>query len=136
MTTTLTNVSLLILRLALGVIMVSHGIPKIQKRQVLGKKWHEHYGVPAVTVFATGILQLVGGVALVIGLLTNLVALIMTFDMLAALYICIFNPHHREPFNSVTPEKGWDINLLLVASLVVLILLGGGAWSVYNWWVW
>jgi putative oxidoreductase len=136
MSTTLTNVALLILRVALGVIMVSHGVPKVQKRVVLGKKWHDHYGVPPVTVLATGILQIVGGVALIIGLLTNLVALIMTFDMLAALYICIFNPHHREPFNSVTPEKGWDINLLLVASLVVLVLLSGGDWSVYNWWLW
>ena len=134
MTDVLVNVSLLILRVVLGVIMVSHGIPKIQKRVPLGKKWHEHYGVPAITVLATGILQIVGGVLLILGIYTSLVALIMTFDMLAALYICIFNAHHKEPFNSVTPVKGWDVNLLLVGTLVVLVLLGAGSWALEGVW--
>ena len=119
----------LILRLALGVIMVSHGIPKIKKREVLGKKWNEHYGVPKATVWLTGILQIVGGLTLIVGLFTSLTAFVLGLDMLAALYICIFNSHHREPFNSVSPVKGWDVNLLLVASLVAVLLLTGGKWS-------
>ena len=98
-------------------------------KEVLGKKWNDHYGVPKATVWLTGILQIVGGLALLVGLLTSLTAAILTLDMLAALFICIFNSHHREPFNSVSPEKGWDVNLLLVASLIAVILLTGGAWS-------
>jgi putative oxidoreductase len=123
------DLATLILRLALGVIMISHGIPKIKKREVLGKKWNEHYGVPKATVWLTGILQIVGGLTLLVGLFTSLTALILTLDMLAALFICIFNSHHREPFNSVSPVKGWDVNLLLVASLVAVLVLGGGRWS-------
>ena len=119
----------LVLRVVLGVIMVSHGIPKIKKREVLGKKWHDHYGVPKVTIVLTGILQILGGVTLILGLFTNLTALILGLDMLAALYICVFNSHHKEPFNSVTPEKGWDVNLLLVGALAAVILLGPGSWS-------
>jgi putative oxidoreductase len=121
------DLAALVLRILLGVIMVSHGIPKIQKRVVLGKKWHEHYGVPAVTVPLTGVLQIVGGAALIVGLFTSLTALILTLDMLAALYICVVN--HKEPLNSVSPDKGWDINLLLIGSLVAVMLLTGGAWS-------
>ena len=123
------DLAILILRLALGVIMVSHGIPKIKKREVLGKKWNDHYGVPKATIWLTGILQIVGGLALLVGLFTSLTSLVLTLDMLAALFICIFNSHHREPFNSVTPVKGWDVNLLLVASLIAVLLLGGGKWS-------
>ena len=123
------DLATLILRLALGVIMVSHGIPKIKKREVLGKKWNDHYGVPKATIWLTGILQIVGGLALLLGLFTSLTSLVLTLDMLAALFICIFNSHHREPFNSVTPVKGWDVNLLLVASLIAVLLLGGGKWS-------
>ena len=123
------DLATLILRLALGVIMVSHGIPKIKKREVLGKKWNDHYGVPKATIWLTGILQIVGGLALLVGLFTSLTSLVLTLDMLAALFICIFNSHHREPFNSVTPVKGWDVNLLLVASLIAVLLLGGGKWS-------
>lgn len=133
MTEIAVDLSSLILRLALGAIMVSHGIPKIRKREVLGKKWNDHYGVPKATIWLTGILQIVGGLALLVGLFTSLTALIMTLDMLAALFICIFNSHHREPFNSVTPVKGWDVNLLLVASLVAVILVGGGKWSLDAW---
>ena len=62
----------LILRLSLGVIMISHGIPKIKKREVLGKKWNDHYGVPKATVWLTGILQIVGGLLLLVGLFTSL----------------------------------------------------------------
>jgi putative oxidoreductase len=123
------DLATLILRLSLGVIMISHGIPKIKKREVLGKKWNDHYGVPKATIWLTGILQIVGGLALLVGLFTSLTSLVLTLDMLAALFICVFNSHHREPFNSVTPEKGWDVNLLLVASLVAVLLLGGGKWS-------
>ena len=119
----------LILRLSLGVIMISHGIPKIKKREVLGKKWNDHYGVPKATIWLTGLLQIVGGLALLVGLFTSLTSLILTLDMLAALYICIFNSHHREPFNSVSPVKGWDVNLLLVGALVAVMILGGGKWS-------
>ena len=119
----------LILRLTLGAIMISHGIPKIKKREVLGKKWNDHYGIPKATIWLTGLLQVVGGLALLVGLFTSLTALILALDMLAALYICVFNSHHREPFNSVTPEKGWDVNLLLVGALVAVMLLGGGQWS-------
>ena len=124
------DLSSLILRLALGAIMISHGIPKIKKREVLGKKWNDHYGVPKATIWLTGIFQIVGGLALLVGLFTSLTALVLNLDMLAALFICIFNSHHREPFNSVSPEKGWDVNLLLVASLAAVMLLGGGDWSV------
>ena len=127
------DLAILILRLSLGVIMVSHGIPKIVKREVLGKKWHDHYGVPKATIWLTGILQIVGGLALIVGIFTSLTSLVLALDMLAALYICIFNSHHREPFNSVSPVKGWDVNLLLVAALVVLVLVGGGKWSVDAW---
>lgn len=123
------DLATLILRLALGVIMISHGIPKIKKREVLGKKWNDHYGVPKATIWLTGILQIVGGLALLVGLFTSLTSLILALDMVAALFICIFNSHHREPFNSVSPEKGWDVNLLLVASLVAVLILGGGKWS-------
>lgn len=126
----------LILRVVLGVIMVSHGVPKIKKREVLGKKWHEHYHIPAMTVPATGILQIVGGVALVVGVFSSIMAFLLLLDMLAALYICIWNPHHREPFNSVSPEKGWDVNLLLVGALAAVIVLGSGAWSLVDWWLW
>ena len=74
-----------------------------------------------------------GGYGLYVWGSFGLTALIMTLDMLAALFICIFNSHHREPFNSVTPVKGWDVNLLLVASLVAVILVGGGKWSLDAW---
>ena len=127
------DVASLVLRIVLGVIMVSHGIPKIKKREILGKKWHDHYGIPNVSVTLTGIFQIVTGLALLVGLFTSLTSLVLTLDMLVAMAICIWNPHHREPFNSVSPDKGWDVNLLLVGSLIALMVLGGGSWSVDAW---
>jgi len=124
----MTDAAILIIRLATGIVMLSHGIGKFQKREILDKKWKKEYNYPIGTVVLAGILQVAGGLALIVGIFTSAAAFILTLNMLVAAYVCIWE--HREPFNSVSPGKGWDINLLLLGVLVALILLGDGKWSV------
>jgi len=51
--------------------------------------------------------------------------------MLVATYISIAK--HHEPFLSTPDGKGWDINLLLMGSLIALIFLGDGKWALAGW---
>ena len=112
-------VGVLILRVAVGTVMVAHGLPKVfWKRQVFNQKWKKAYGFPLGSVLLTGIVQVAGGLAIVAGVLTQLSSLILALNMLVATYISIWN--HGEPFLSTPEAKGWDINLLLVATLAEL----------------
>ncbi len=127
----MTDIAILILRVVVGIVMVAHGVGKFKKRKILDKKWLDHYGFPIGTVLFAGVIQLLGGLAVIGGVFTRYAALILALNMLVATYICIWK--HHEPFNSVSPGKGWDINLLITGALVVLILLGDGKWSLLGW---
>ncbi|MCK4975365.1 MAG: DoxX family protein [Anaerolineales bacterium] len=122
------DVGILILRIAVGIVMVAHGLPKIfWKRELFNKKWKKEYGFPLGSVLLTGIVQVVGGLAIIVGVFTQLSALILALNILVATYVSIWK--HQEPFLSTPDGKGWDVNFLLVATLIALIFLGSGAWS-------
>lgn len=122
------EVGILILRIAVGIVMVAHGLPKIfWKRKVFDKKWKKEYGFPLGSVLITGIVQVVGGFAIILGVYTQFASFILALNMLVATYVSIWP--HGEPFLSTPEGKGWDVNFLLVGGLITLIFTGGGAWS-------
>lgn len=123
---------ILTLRITVGLVMIAHALPKLfWKRKLYNEKWRKEYGFPLGSVLLTGILQLAGGTALLLGVYTRLAAIILVINMLVATYISIRK--HGEPFLSTPEGKGWDVNLLLVGALVALILIGGGTWSLVGW---
>ena len=127
------DVGILILRVAVGIVMVAHGVPKIfWKRQIFNKKWREEYGLPMGSVILTGIAQVVGGLAILVGVFTSAASLILAVNMLVATYISIWK--HGEGFLSTPEGKGWDINFLLLAALIALIFFGDGNWSLAALW--
>lgn len=127
------DVGILILRISVGIVMVAHGLPKIfWKREVFNKKWKKEYGFPLGSVILTGIVQVLGGLAIIVGFYTQISAFILALNMLVATYVSIWN--HGEPFLSTPEGKGWDVNFLILAVLIALIFLGSGAWSLVARW--
>jgi len=116
-----------LLRLSLGLVMIPHGIYKFQNRPYLDKKWKEEYGFPVGSVVFNGVIQILGGLALILGVYSRYAGAILVINMLVAFYICIW--YHHEPYLSTPKGKGWDFNVLLIIALIVQILLGDGAWS-------
>ena len=125
------DVGTLILRLALGIVLIPHGVYKFQKKQFFDKKWREEYGLPVGSVLLTGIVQVVGGLAIILGVYSSLAALIQVLVMVVATWVSIWK--HREPFLSTPEGKGWDVNFLLIGALIALIFLGSGEWSLIGW---
>jgi putative oxidoreductase len=125
------DVGILILRLSLGIVLIPHGVYKFQKKQFFDKKWREEYGLPVGSVLLTGIIQIVGGLAIILGVFPRLSALIQILVMLVATWVSIWK--HDEPFLSTPEGKGWDVNLLLIGALIAFIFLDSGAWSLYGW---
>ncbi|MDH5534397.1 MAG: DoxX family protein [Betaproteobacteria bacterium] len=127
----MTDLAILILRVVVGAAMVLHGAYKFQNKSLFDQKWREDYGFPSGSVLLAGILQVACGLAIIGGVFSRVAALILLLIMLVATYVCIGK--HHEPFLSTPDGKGWDINFLLMGSLVSLILLGGGKWSLTAW---
>jgi len=121
------DLAILILRLFLGIVMIPHGVHKLQILDVLNKKWREEYGFPVGSVALTGIVQIVTGLAMVFGIYGRYAALIQALVMVVGTYVSIWK--NREPFLSLPTGKGWDLNFLLIGAFIVLILLGDGNWA-------
>ena len=125
------DVAILILRVVLGVVMILHGVYKFQNKSLFDQKWRDDYGFPRGSVLLSGIVQVACGLAIIAGAFSRLAALILLLVMLVATYISIAK--HREPFLSTPDGKGWDINFLLIGSLIALIFLGDGKWALAGW---
>lgn len=119
------------LRLALGAVFIAHGAQK-----VFGM-----WGGPGLTAFSGGqapmglrpawlwlgaaaIFEFVGGVLLLLGLLTRLGALMVAPVMLVA----IFGVHWGGGF--FAQNKGYEYALALLAMALALLISGGGRLSI------
>ena len=79
------------------------------------------------SVLLTGIVQVVGGLAIILGVYSSLAAVIQVLVMVVATWVSIWK--HHELFLSTPEGKGWDVNFLLIGALIALIFLGSGEWS-------
>jgi putative oxidoreductase len=116
----------LILRLALGLVFLAHGIPKLKNPAELTGLLTK-LGVPGAQFFAwlVALLETVGAVLLILGLATRVIALGLAIDMLVAIVTTRIKLSHA-PFTSGPREAGWDFEFALFAGALALVFLGGG----------
>jgi putative oxidoreductase len=138
----LRSFALLPLRLIVGFGFISHGLAKWSRGPAnFGKLLHV-LGVPfpVPTAWMVTGLEVFGGLAILIGVLTALVSIPLIVSMLVAM----FTVHLRFGFSSVNTiglnasgplfgPPGYEIDLLYVAVLIALALLGPGPFSVAGW---
>src|SRR6266581_8190537 len=74
----------LILRLAVGSLFIVHGYPKLTAAQrAQGGSWMKSIGMPAAMVPFGGVVEFLGGLALILGILTPIVAVLSALWMLS-----------------------------------------------------
>lgn len=118
-------------RLGLGVIFTVSGIGKVfaagPKAFGIGgfAETLTQLGVPFPTLAAwgVGLLELVGGVLLLVGLLTRLVAALLAVDMTVATVLV----HYPNGF--VVSDGGYEYTLVLALAALGLAIGGAGAFS-------
>jgi putative oxidoreductase len=76
----------LLLRCGLGIVFIYHGYPKLFTEREQFFRFFEHIGFPAYLVYFVGALELVGGGLLIVGLLTRVIALLLSIEMGVAIY--------------------------------------------------
>ena len=120
------NVGLAIVRIITGIIMFAHGYQKVFQFGFAGvTSFFTQMGVPMpeITAPLVAVVELAGGLALILGLLTRLAALGLAVDMLGAIFIVHLKAGFFLP-------NGVEFALLLLACCVALVIAGAGAFSV------
>src|SRR3989344_6661424 len=116
------NFGPLILRVALGLVFVIHGYPKLFGgfSQTVG--FFESVGIKPgkFWVFVVGAVEFFGGIALILGFATQLAALLIAVNMIVAMVKVKFQKGFVD---------GYEFDLVLLAMALSLILTGAGAFA-------
>lgn len=125
-TTARTGLGLLIVRIGLGVVMIAHGWQKFSENTVEGTtQGFTQMGVPLPQIAAPGVivLELFGGAALILGLLTPLVSAAYALTMLGASILV------HAPNGFFASGGGYELTGLLAVLSLGLAIAGAGRYS-------
>ena len=115
-----------LLRIIVGVVFLMHGAQKFSMgfgnvSEFLGSL---HIPVPFVAAILLTLVEFLGGISLIVGLLTRYVASLLAIDMLVALITF----HVKNGF--FADKAGVEFPLVLLAACINLIFAGAGALGV------
>jgi putative oxidoreductase len=114
---------LLVLRIVLATILIAHGIPKVRHASEAAEQFHALGARPARALVALAtLIEIVGGALLLVGLFTQIVALIVALQFLV---IVVYIKRHDRRL-----VGGYEFDLLVLAGALVLMTSGAGAWSI------
>lgn len=116
------DAGLLLLRMAIGLLFLAHGPGKIKGH----KKMAEGMGKPQMAGFMLflGLAETLGGIALILGFLTQWAALGLAIIMLGAIQMKVSKWHKK-----FTNDGGWELDWILFFSCLALALSGAGTWA-------
>ena len=120
------DTALLIGRIALGIVLVAHGWQKFFTFGISGVAANfDKMGIPLATASATfaGVVELIGGILLIIGLAVPLVGLLVAIDMTGALLFV------HAPNGVFVDGGGYELVLVIGALGVVFAGVGAGAYA-------
>ncbi len=116
----------LLLRVVLGALFLTHACIKIFIFTPAGTaQFFESIGLPAFLAYLTILVELVGGLALILGIYVRWAALATCVILLGA----IFTVHIHAGFMFTNPNGGWEYPGLWAVALLVQALLGEGAYA-------
>ena len=116
-----------VLRVVVGIVFFVHGLQKMFGFGFYGVTgFMGSVGIPLPNVAAVivTLVELIGGFALIIGLLTRWAAILNGFDMIVATLLV----HWKNGF--FMQKQGYEFTLTLLAACVALVLAGPGCFSI------
>lgn len=120
----------LLVRLIVGTIMAAHGLQKLTQMGPgnFGGQVLASLGVPLPVLmgYVVTFVELFGGILLIVGLFSRLIALLLTIDLAVALLLV------KVGVGLIAPEGGGagaELDLALIAGFLVILLSGPGKLS-------
>jgi putative oxidoreductase len=117
------SMGIALVRIMTGVIFIAHGYMKFFVMGIPGTTgFFAQVGIPAPGIMAllVATLEVVGGIALVLGLLTRLAALGLAINMLGAIFFVRLKGGFFAP-------NGAEFEILLCVTCLALVIAGAGA---------
>ncbi len=116
----------LLLRVSLGLLFLAHAGLKFFVFTPAGTaKFFDSVGLPPALAYVTIAVEVLGGVALILGLWTRIAAIVVLPILLGA----ILSVHGAAGFFFTNPHGGWEYPAFWSIGLVVQSLLGDGAYA-------
>lgn len=117
--------ALLALRVAIAIVLIAHGKSKVFGGLHAHTAMVGNLGLPPWLGYFSAATELFGGILLLIGLLTRLVGIAVTIEMLVA----IFKVHLKNGVVGTPQAPGYQLPLLVCAIGFALIWFGAGSVS-------
>ncbi len=119
------DLALLLLRLVLATILLYHGIPKLLHfSATAGGFASMHVPAPTLTAGFALVVEVVGGLLLLLGIATDIVGLLVVVEMIGA----IVTVHWSKGFDFT--KVGWEHPFTVLVIALALALSGPGASAV------
>jgi putative oxidoreductase len=121
-----TQVGITALRVSLGVMWMAHALLKLLVFTLPGTaQFFQSVGIPGFLAYPVFAIEIVGGLALILGAYARQVSLLLAPVMLAAASV-----HLGNGWVFTSPNGGWEYPVFLVVASVALYLIGDGAWAI------
>ncbi|SER93549.1 Uncharacterized membrane protein YphA, DoxX/SURF4 family [Gracilibacillus ureilyticus] len=115
------EVSILILRVVLGISFFIHGIAKFQGGIENTVGWFDSIGLPGFFAYVVALIEVLGGIALIVGLLTRIVSTLIVLLMIGA----IFKVNLTMGFLG-----GYELDIAFLTMALVIAITGSNLYSI------
>ena len=121
------DVAKLVLRLTVGLLILLHGISKIQGGPGFILDIVEKAGLPDPFGYLVYVGEVLAPLLVIVGLWTRVAAVVIAINMIVAVLLV-----HAGQLLQLSPEGGWALELqgLYLAVPIAIALLGAGRYSV------
>lgn len=116
----------LVMRLSLGILFLAHfGLKFFVFTPAGTAKFFASLGLPGGLAYLTMAVELIGAIALILGIYTRIVAVVLIPVLLGA----IVTVHGSAGFFFTNPNGGWEFPAFWIVGLIVLALTGDGKFA-------
>ena len=121
---------LVLLRLVLGLIFLTHGYLKLFSRGFGPQRFaaylrHEGVPFPVVTGYAIGVLEFIAGLFIMVGVGVPICATLLALHV----FVALVTVGSKKGFTRLPHNAGFEYELVLLAGLIALIFTGPTGYS-------
>ncbi|TAK57012.1 DoxX family protein [Patescibacteria group bacterium] len=124
------NVGLLLIRIALGIVFIYHGLGKFENMEDT-IKFFSLLDLPVFFAYLVATVEFFGGLFLLLGLFVEISAAILAVVMFMAIVLA----KYANGFAGMTGRPGYELDLVLFLVLLGVACLGPGRFALKKFWV-
>src|ERR671937_1351375 len=109
------------IRILAGIAFIAHGLPKLSNIAGTEHFFANMVGLPAAMAIPVGLLEVIGGIALLVGVLTRIASILFIIEMIGSTITAKLSKGF---------VGGYELDLLLLAISISLLLTGPGRISI------